>query len=239
MHLMPAVQFYDAIVSDILVQTSTVKTFTFEMGKPIEFTAGQFVMAHTTKEGQPFKKPYSIASPPYIKDKIQLCIKKVEGGFMSNYFHNLKVGDRIKLQGPMGVFKIKEPIQRDLAFVATGTGIAPLRGMILDLYHRKKVDSIKVWCFLGVRYDGEILFQDEFEKLQREHSNFRFIPTLSRPQNWTGEKGYVQEKVKKYLTSPKDVDIYACGLVDMIEQTIKVLGEAGFPPEQMHYEKWT
>ncbi len=236
---MPAAQFYDAVVENILVQTSTVKTFTFDMGKPIEFTAGQFVMAHTARDGQPVKKPYSIASPPYIKEKIQLCIKKVEGGFMSNYFHNLKVGDRMKLQGPMGVFKIKEPIQRDLAFVATGTGIAPLRGMILDLYHHKKADHVKVWCFLGVRYDDEVLFWDKFQELEKEYSNFKFVPTISRPKNWSGEVGYVQEKVKKYLASPKDVDIYACGLVDMIEQTIKVLGEAGFPPEQMHYEKWT
>lgn len=236
---MPTVQFYDAVVSDVLVQSSTVKTFTFDMGKLIEFHAGQFVMAHTTRDRWPVKKPYSIASPPYIKEKIQLCIKKVEGGFMSNYFHHLKVGDPMKFQGPMGVFKIKEPIEHDLAFVATGTGIAPLRGMILNLYHQKKVDPTKVWCFLGVRYDDEVLFWDEFQKLEKEHSNFKFIPTVSRPKQWSGEVGYVQEKVKKYLTSPKDVDIYACGLVGMIEQTIKVLGEAGFPPEQMHYEKWT
>ena len=236
---MPSVQFYDAVVTDILVQTSTVRTFTFEMGNPIEFQAGQFVMSHVPRDGQIAKKPYSIASPPYVTDKIQLCIKKVEGGFMSTHFHNLKVGDTLKLQGPMGKFLIQEPIQRDLAFVATGTGIAPLRSMIFDLYHRKKVDSVKMWCFLGVRYEDEILFCDEFKKLAQEHSNFQFIPTISRPRSWSGEVGYVQEKVKKYLTFPKDVDIYSCGLVDMIEQTIKVLGEAGFPPEQMHYEKWT
>ena len=236
---MPSVQFYDAVVTDILVQTSTVRTFTFEMGNPIEFQAGQFVMSHVPRDGQIVKKPYSIASPPYIIDKIQLCIKKVEGGFMSSHFHNLKVGDPLKLQGPMGKFLIQEPIQRDLAFVATGTGIAPLRSMIFDLYHREKVDSVKVWCFLGVRYEDEILFWDEFKKLEQEHSNFKFIPTVSRPKNWSGEVGYVQEKVKKYLTHPQGIDIYACGLVDMIEQTIKVLGEAGFPPQQMHYEKWT
>jgi CDP-4-dehydro-6-deoxyglucose reductase len=158
---------------------------------------------------------------------------------MSTHFHNLKVGDHLKLQGPLGKFGIVEPIQHDLAFVATGTGIAPLRGMMFDLYHCKKVSAIKVWCFLGVRYEDEILFWDEFKKLEGEHSNFKFVPTISRPKNWSGEVGYVQEKVKKYLTSPKDVDIYACGLVDMIENTLKALSEAGFPPEQLHYEKWT
>ena len=236
---MPSVQFYDAVITDILVQTSTVRTFTFEMGKPIEFQAGQFVMSHLPRDGQIAKKPYSIASPPYITDKIQLCIKKVEGGFMSTHFHNLKVGDPLKLQGPMGKFGIVEPIQRDLAFVATGTGIAPLRAMIHDLYHRNKVNSIKIWCFLGVRYEDEILFCDEFKKLEQEHSNFQFIPTISRPKNWPGEVGYVQEKVKKYIKDPRSVDIYACGLVDMIEATLRVLGEAGFPSEQLHYEKWT
>lgn len=236
---MPAAQFYDAVVTDILEQTSTVKTFTFDLGGTIDFVAGQFVMSHVEREGKIIKKPYSIASPPYITGKIQLCIKKVEGGFMSNHFHNLKIGDHLKLQGPMGVFKIKEPIQRDLAFMATATGIAPLRSMIFDLYHRDKAKDIRVWCFLGTRYDDEILFWDEFQKLEKEQPSFKFIPTISRPKNWTGEKGYVQEKVKKYIQDPKSVEIYACGLVNMIEQTIKVLGEAGFPPEQMHYEKWT
>lgn len=236
---MPDAQFYDAVTENIRVQTSTVKTFTFDMGKPIEFQAGQFVMAHVPREGQIAKKPYSIASPPYLQNKIQLCIKKVEGGFMSNHFHQLKVGDPMKLQGPLGKFLIQEPIQKDLAFVATGTGIAPLRSMIFDLYHRKKVDHIKCWCFLGVRYEDEILFSNEFRKLEQEHPNFEFVPTVSRPKNWSGEVGYVQEKVKKYLTHPKEVDIYACGLVNMIEETLKVLGAAGFPPEQMHYEKWT
>ena len=98
----------------------------------------------------------------------------------------------------------------------------------------------KISIVLGVRYETEILFQDEFEQLAKEHKNVTFIPTISRPsKEWKGERGYVQEIIKKYFPNPDGVDIYACGLVKMIEDLQKSLSDSGFPKERIRYEKWT
>src|SRR3989338_4984761 len=168
-------RFYDATLTKIVSLTDTVKHFVFEYPKDADtnFLAGQFMMIHLERDGKPAKKPYSIASSPSLKGKIELCIKLVEGGYVSTWFFNLKEGDVIHTSIPYGVFTIREPWQDNLIFVGTGTGIAPLRGMIQKLY------------------------EDEGRKLEKEKKNFRFIPTVSRGKNWSGETAYVQEIVKR------------------------------------------
>src|SRR5574342_611633 len=55
-------------------------------GQPVfDFEPGQFLSIFVDKEGKTISRPYSIASSPTEKDAVELCIKVVEGGFMSNY----------------------------------------------------------------------------------------------------------------------------------------------------------
>lgn len=218
--------------------TSTVRTFRlrFPEGKWIPFKAGQFCMVHVPKEGKILKKPYSICSAPFEAGYLDLCIKLVEGGYTTNWFWKLKEGTEIPVTIPYGGFLIKEPIDYDFVFVATGTGIAPLRSMIKSLL--RDGCQRQIILIFGVRYENEILYQDEFRQLEKEHKNFRFISTISRPKNWTGEIGYVQEKLKKYVTDPKGKQIYVCGLVPMIEAVQTAATEIGFDKKTVHFEKY-
>ena len=115
--------------------TDTVRTFRFRFPewKWVPFKAGQFCMIQVPQEGKVVKKPYSICSAPSEKGYIDLCIKRVEGGFATNWFWTLKEGDEITITIPYGGFLIKEPVDYDPVFVATGTGLAPLRSMIKTL----------------------------------------------------------------------------------------------------------
>ncbi len=232
-------EIYPTHLAKIDEMTPTVRNFHFEFReKPrFDFKPGQFVMVEVEKEGKTVKKPYSISSPPHLPNQIELCIKKVEGGFVSNWFFNLKVGDVIPVQGPLGNFALKGPLPEHLLFVATGTGVAPLRGMIFDLFHRGHTG--KVSLLLGVRYENEILFRKEFEALAKKHANFEFIPTVSRPKNWQGASGYVQEQIGQRFPNPAGIQIYACGLVPMINALREDLTKIGYPKEVIHYEKWT
>ena len=50
---------------------------------------------------------------------------------------------------------------------------------------------------LGVRYQEDLYYHEEFLQLEREYQNFHYIPTLSRPdEKWTGARGYVQDHVR-------------------------------------------
>jgi ferredoxin-NADP reductase len=218
--------------------TSTVRTFRlqFPQGKWVPFKAGQFCMVHLPKEGKIIKKPYSICSAPFEAGYLDLCIKLVEGGYATNWFWKLEEGVEIPVTIPYGGFLIKEPIDYDFVFVATGTGVAPLRSMIKTLL--RDGCQRQMLLIFGVRYENEILYEEEFRRLEKEYKNFRFIPTISRPKTWTGEVGYVQEKLKKYVTDPKGKQIYVCGLIPMIEAVQAAAAEIGFDKKQVHFEKY-
>ena len=233
-------RIYDATLTKIVSLTDTVNHFVFEYPKEADptFIAGQFMMIHLERDGKPAKKPYSIASSPSLKNKIELCIKLVEGGYVSTYFFGLREGDVIHTSIPYGVFIMREPWQQNLVFVGTGTGIAPLRGMIQNLY--EKDCNKDIWLIFGNRYETDILYLDEWRALEKTHKNFHFIPTVSKPKNWTGETAYVQEIVKKkFAGQTESLDFYGCGLVPMCQQLKATLLEMNIPKEHIHFEQFT
>ncbi len=236
-------RFYDAKLSKIVSLTSTVKHFVldYDRGADTSFIAGQFMMIHLEKEGRPHKKPYSIASSPSLaasKNQIELCIKLVEGGYVSNYFFGLKEGDILHTSLPYGVFTVREPWVKNLIFVGTGTGIAPLRGMIQKLYENGCDKDI--WLIFGNRYETDILYDAEWQALVKQHKNFHYVPTVSRGKNWTGETAYVQEIVKKQFAGQTEgLDFYGCGLVPMCQQLKAALLEMTMPKERIHFEQFT
>lgn len=233
-------QKYPVKLTKIDKMTSTVRNFHFEFKEVprFDFIPGQFIMVERkNSQDKLIKKSYSIASPPYFENKIELCIKKVENGFMSGWFFTLEEGDEAEFIGPLGAFKLKEALPEHLIFVATGTGIAPLRSQILQLLHdgyQKKISLL-----LGVRYENEVLFNDEMQDLVKKHSNFEFIPIVSRPEKWQGETGYVQHYLQKAFSDPKGKAVYICGLIPMVNDTQKTLMELGYAKEDIHFEKWT
>lgn len=219
--------------------TDSVHTFRlrFPEGKWPPFQAGQFCMVQVPKEnGEIKKKAYSICSAPFEEGYVDLCIKLIEGGLATNWFWTLKEGDPVTVTVPYGGFLLKEPIDNDFVFIATGTGLAPLRSMVKTLL--KNGCNRSITLIFGVRYEHEVLYADEFRELEKSHNNFRFIPTISRPKAWTGEVGYVQDKLKKFITSPQGKQIYVCGLIPMIEAVEKAAAEIGFDKKQIHFEKY-
>ncbi|HCU24541.1 MAG TPA: hypothetical protein DF383_05945 [Deltaproteobacteria bacterium] len=234
-----AKSLYQAQLVQIDELTSSVRNFHFEFpGQDrFDFIPGQFVMAHVPRDGKMLRKPYSIASPPHWPGKIELCIKQVEGGYVSNYFFKMAAGQSMPMEGPLGVFKLKEPLPPHLLFVATGTGVAPLRAMIHSLFQKNHADPVTL--ILGIRYENEILFDEEFRALAKRHSNFEYIPTISRPQHWTGRSGYVQDLIRERFPDPQGTEIYACGLVPMINSLLENLTSIGYPRQAIHFEKWT
>src|SRR5437764_2899775 len=98
-----------------------------------DFTAGQFVSMKERHHEKEITRAYSIASPPRADNSFDLCLNRVDEGFFSNYLCDLQEGADVKFHGPHGYFVMKQPV-RDSIFIATGTGIAPMRGMLQWLY---------------------------------------------------------------------------------------------------------
>jgi ferredoxin-NADP reductase len=219
--------------------TSSVKVFRLALapGEAFPFKAGQFVMVDVPKGETVVRKAYSIASPPSQSGSIDLCIKHVEGGYVSTYFHEqLRVGDALTISDARGSF-VDRGGELERLYVAAGTGIAPIRSMILGLYDRGFDGPASL--YFGVRHEDEILYEFDWRRLEAAHHGFRFIPTVSRPRTWTGWVGRVQHALRETVTDPSTKVAYVCGLVPMVKEVKALLLELGVPREQIHTEKYT
>ncbi|HKW88071.1 MAG TPA: FAD-binding oxidoreductase [Candidatus Acidoferrales bacterium] len=209
-------------------------------GGGFDFYAGQFVSLEVPRNGSEEARPYSIASAPQGNARFDLCLNRVEGGYVSNYLCDLSAGAKLSFNGPHGSFVVSKPMEQDVVFIATGTGIAPIRGMLADLLNQDSELTHEAWLLFGVRFPHTILYCGEFEALAAKHPRFHFVPTLSRPpQGWKGKTGYVQEQLRKIFTGRKDFKAYICGLKAMVDEARFILKEEfGLDRKQIRFEKY-
>ena len=146
---------------------------------------------------------------------------------------------RLSCQGPFGDFILRPPL-RDTIFIATGTGVAPFRGMLHWLLadesrHQDKNLSL----VFGNRTEKDIYYHDEFLRLAGEHANFHYLPTLSRGEaEWQGLRGYVQEHISAIAQGRTDMHAYVCGLDKMVKANRDLLKGLGWDRKSILYEKY-
>lgn len=205
-----------------------------------DFIPGQFISIREPREdGKPITRAYSLASPPRRDNRFDLCLNRVSEGFMSNYLCDLEPGHDVHFNGPHGHFVLK-PERKDAIFIATGTGIAPMRGMIHWLFaDEARHQRHQFWLVYGTRFEEDIYYRDEFEQIAKQNPNFRYIVTLSRPsENWQGATGYVQEHVKTIVADRKNMEAYICGLNNMVSANRQLLKSLGWDRQQIIYERY-
>lgn len=177
----------------------------------LEFVSGQYARI---SYGEEEPRVYSIASSPNSED-VELCIRRVPGGHLTpTLCERAAEGDELFVRGPYGdEFMLQEASERDMVFVATGTGAAPFKSMIEYLFEEglDEVNRTKrnVWLFLGASWKDDLPYREAFEELAAERENFLFVPTLSREEylsDWDGETDYVQQTLLKYI-APETLDI--------------------------------
>lgn len=224
---------FTAEVSRIQDLTSDVRAIELRLLEPSSITvkAGQFVSFEVPQEGQPrlVTRPYSIASPPHQQDRLLLVLNLVQGGPGSSYLFSLREGSKTSFKGPAGAFYLRDDGARDLLFVATGTGIAPLRSMILAQLER--AESRSVTLFWGLRSQQDLYWQDDLAELATAHPNFSFVTTLSKPEpGWEGVSGRVTALVDARVSSVANLAVYLCGGSGMIKNVTDRINAKGLCP---------
>lgn len=194
----------------------------------LQYLAGQYIDVIALG----VRRSYSIANAPRLDGKIELQIREVERGLLSQYwFNNSQVNDLLRLEGPLGTFGLRNLKAANLVFLATGTGIAPVKAMLEKLAAAPEllIDK-KIYVYWGGRTYADIYWRPDFDSLP-----LKFVPVLSRGDAaWAGRKGYVQEIV---LEDELDLDrsvIYACGSDAMINSAREQLVAAGLSPKNFY-----
>jgi NAD(P)H-flavin reductase len=239
---MPERQILTARLRQSVILSGLTKHLQFEIEEVprFDFAAGQFVSMQTEHEGRQVTRAYSIASAPASDRFFDLCLNRVQDGFFSNYLCDLTEGAMVRFHGPHGYFVLKNPV-RDSVFIGTGTGIAPLRGMLKYLLADPvRLEGREFWLVFGVRNREDLYYNDEFQQLERENPTFHYVPTLSRPgDDWSGASGYVQEHVREIVKDRKDMDAYICGLKNMVVANRDLLvKEKGWERKSVLYERY-
>ncbi len=187
------------------------------------FVAGQYIDVIGPNG---MRRSYSIANAPVPGAPLELHVRAVEGGAMSDYwFQRCGVNDLLRLNGPLGTFFLRDVRGLDLAMLCTGTGFAPVKSMIealagLDV----SLAPRSVTVYWGGRTPADLYHaMPAFEGL-------RFVPVLSRAlAEWDGARGHVQDV---FLAAGPDLQrsaVYACGSDAMIHGARKQLLAAGLP----------
>lgn len=178
------------------------------------------------------RRSYSLANADFTKKTLELHIRAVEGGQMSDYwFRQAKPNDLLRLNGPLGTFFLRETAGIDLVFLATGTGIAPVKS-ILESIHEIALESRpkSITVLWGSRRE-----QDFYFDIKKIPIDFNFIPVLSRPDpDWAGAVGHVQDVLYGLFETFSNAAVYACGSDAMIHGAKNKLILAGLNNKSFH-----
>lgn len=219
-----------------------------------DFKPGQFVTLDLPIHEKPAKRwrSYSIASWPDGTNVFELIIVLLEHGAGTHYlFDEVDVGSELIFRGPLGVFTLPEPIDRDLFLICTGTGVAPFRAMVHHIINHQ-LPHQNIYLIFGCRHFGDNLYGEELTELMSRDPQFKYIPTYSREQpcqDGTYRTGYVHgiyedicrsnmEKAIDETAGPalRPAYFYLCGWKNMIDESKKRIQELGYDRKAIHQE---
>ena len=222
--------------------TKTVFLFGLRLfnGQQLHFAAGQYVAFIIDDKT---RRQYSFASAPNNPTTFEIVIDTLPMGPGSKFFIEKNVGDTTPCIAPLGTFIMDKTTHRRKVMIATGTGVAPLRSMILDGLRSDgpKVMNDELILYWGLRHEEDVYWANEFDALARERPNFRFFICLSQPTDaWQDSVSRRCGRVTNHLAQDernlKDSDIYLCGSREMTGDIERQCIEFGVPPEQIHKE---
>ena len=236
----------ELIVSDVIDETKNVKTICLVGRQPFLFnyTPGQFITLNTSIKGHTVQRSYSIASSPSRPHSIEITVKRIPGGLVSNWLcDHIKVGDRLKVTGPFGRFSCFNFPARKLLFLAAGSGIVPIMSML-----RWIVDShakVDVKLILSFRKPTDIIFRKELEFIIARHKNIDLLLTFTGSQRkdhkWRGPTGHGRidaNILSKTVTDLLERQVFLCGPEPFMQSTAKILKRQGAAKMNIHKESF-
>lgn len=211
----------------------------FEKPAGFTFKAGQFVLLEIPLIENPSDlqpRAFSLASAP-SEHEILFAMKMKAGGRASRWIEEAaKLGTNVVMKGPFGMFTLKPEATDDHLFIATSTGAAPFRSMLIE--QLAAGDKRRFDLIFGVRDEQDLFWKDELTTLTQRHENFFLHLSLSQPSDaWVGHKGRVQTLAPLIAPVMVSKRVYVCGNPDMTTDVKKLaLEEWKVPKERLHVE---
>jgi Flavodoxin reductases (ferredoxin-NADPH reductases) family 1 len=226
---------HDATVVDTYQVTPRVQGLRLRVpGHEFDYEPGQHTTVRFDSAGEEVVRPYTPTNLPG-SDQLALTVRRYDDGLASSYLHQKRPGDTVRLGPVEGSLTLSDP-DRDVAFLASGTGLTPMMAMLRQYLREGTGDAHVVY---GDRHEETLIHRETLNELAANHPNLQVSFTLSDPNwEWTGRAGYVQDHLESLFDSFEARDHYVCGVPPMVVQTKDRLAALGAPDTRIHTEGW-
>jgi 3-ketosteroid 9alpha-monooxygenase subunit B len=228
--------FHGLRIRRVVRETADASSFVLEvpddLASSFTYEAGQFCTFRAWIDGEAHLRCYSMSSTPGIDDELQVTVKRVPDGVVSNWMNDaLAEGDEIEATYPAGVFRLT-PGDGDLIAFAGGSGITPVFSLVKAALATTRR---RVHLLYANRDRDSVIFDAELTKLAAEHPD-----RLEVVHHLDVDDGFVTaDTVAPFAWVGADPDFYLCGpgpFMDIVEATLL---DQGMAPDRIHVERFT
>ncbi len=214
----------DAEISSVEHLGSSVMRMRLTSSAPLEFRAGQYI---TLLRNDGLARSYSIASLP-SEGRIELHIRLLPNGRMSEWVRTeARSGMAVRVMGPSGdCFYTPGKPEQPLLLAGTGTGLAPLYGILRDALDQRHSGPIHL--FHGALNESGLYFRDELTALAEQHGNFKYTPSLFEAD------GPLDKVILGQYPKPAGMRGFLCGDPTLVAILKKKLFLAGMALGEIH-----
>jgi ferredoxin-NADP reductase len=231
-------------VVGIIEETHDAKTFCLAGEMPLLFSyrPGQFITFILNINGQEVKRSYSMSSSPSRPHLLEVTIKRVPGGLVSNWFcDQVKLGDSLTVKGPSGKFTCFNYPSRKMLLIGAGSGITPVVSM--SRWIADTASDVDVKLLASFKSPSDIIFRKEFELWAARNRNFQVAITLTSNWHgtdfWTGFTGRISEHMLNvFVPDLHDRHLFMCGPEPFSDGVKKLLRDTGFNLANLHTESF-
>ena len=218
-------------------ETPDVKSIKLGLNEKVDCKPGQYMMVeldvNDPENGN--IRSLSIASSP--TEDFLLFSTKISQSIFKQKFNSLKVGDKVKLKGPMGIFVLKEDA-KEIVLLGGGIGITPFRDMIK--YACDKKLAIKLTLLYSNKTPADIVYKDEWPLFEKENPNLKIVHTITdNTTGWQGRTGRINEElIKEFCSDISNAIFYICGPPGMVDGLSNLLKTMNVPQSNIKIEKF-
>ena len=218
-------------------ETPEVKSIKLGLPERIDYKPGQYMAVELDVDDPENgnSRPLSIASSP--TENFLLFSTKISQTLFKQKFNSLKVGDKVKLKGPMGIFTLKEDA-KEVILLGGGIGITPFRDMIK--YSVDKKLPIKLTLLYSNRTPADIVYKNEWVIFEKQNKNLKVVNTITEnTTGWSGKTGRINESmIKEFCDDVDNAIFYICGPPGMVDGLSNLLKTMNINPQNIKVEKF-
>lgn len=222
-----------ATITEVRLETPDISTFvvTFDnsqLRESFTYQPGQFAELSVFGVGE---CPIGIASSPTWEGFLEFCVRAV--GTVTNAIHDLDVGDKLGVRGPLGnSWPTKEVEGKDLLFIGGGIGMPPLRSLIhYVLDNRERYGVVEI--VYGARSPQDLVYKHELKQWDERQDVDLYVTVDVGDETWDGPVGFVPPFLREINPSPENKVTFTCGPPIMIKLVVEALEKMGYADADM------